>query len=254
MKVKDKTIHITTIGCGDAFSDGGRLQTCFHVQALGGTFLIDCGATSVAALKRHRFDLNKIDTILISHFHGDHYGGLPYFLLEAAVFGRKEKLTIVSPPGGREKLAALLDLLYPESTVLEKLDLRFMEFSQEENALAGKDGPGYLRISAFPVTHVPASAPHGVRITTAGKVISYSGDTRWDDNLIPIANNADFFICECNFFNTRSQAHLDYKTLTENLSRLRFKQILLTHFGEEMLANLDKVKLPCAEDGMKIII
>lgn len=271
--MNDTEIKITVIGCGTAFSDGGRAQTCFHVQSPEGTFLIDCGASSLASLKQQGFDLNKIDTVLISHFHGDHYGGLPYFLLEGAVFGRREPLTIVSPPGCREKLAVLLELLYPGTEVLEKLDLRFMEFScppgdaqrqspGKEDA-GGEDGrsqgsselaAGYLRLKAFPVSHAPATDPQGLRITTAGKTIAYSGDTCWDKHLIPIAAGADLFICECNFFSTSSVVHLDYQTLTRHLPELEFKQILLTHMGEEMLRQLDQVTLPCAEDGMQITI
>ncbi|QEC53736.1 ribonuclease BN (tRNA processing enzyme) [Anseongella ginsenosidimutans] len=245
--MKDKTLNMTVIGCGDAFSSGGRLQTCFHIQAPGGTFLIDCGASSIAALKQRGFDLRKIDTILISHFHGDHYGGLPYFLLEAAVFEWNEPLTIISPPGCKEKVAALLGILYPGSKVLEKLPLRFLEYPDK-----GELEARYLRVEGFPVTHAPATDPHGLRITTAEKTISYSGDTCWDENLLPIAENADLFICECNFFDTKSAAHLDYQTLTGHLPRLSFNQILLTHLGEEMLLNLDSVKLPCAEDGLLI--
>lgn len=247
MTAINNSINITVIGCGDAFSSGGRHQTCFHVQAPGGTFLIDCGATSVAGLKKHNLELNRIDTVLISHFHGDHYGGLPYFLLEAAVFERKEPLTILSPPGCREKLEALLDLLYPGTGVFGNLNIRFLEYPDK-----GEADIGYLRIKAFPVTHAPATDPHGLRITISGKVLGFSGDTCWDEHLIPIADNADLFICECNFHTTRSAAHLDYQTLNEYLPRLTCREILLTHLGEEMLQHLDNVKLPCAEDGLRL--
>lgn len=248
--MKNKTIHITAIGCGNAFSDGGRLQTCFYVAAPGGHFLIDCGATSVAGLKRHRFDLNQIDTVLLSHFHGDHYGGLPYLLLEAAVFGRDAPLTIISPPGCRERLQSLLELLYPGSVVLEKLDLRFLEFNETVSACETE----YLTVEAFPVTHAAPTDPHGLRISTAGKVIAYSGDTCWDDNLIRLARGADFFLCECNFFRTRSEVHIDYETLMERLPELDFKHIRLTHAGDEMLQHLNEIELPCAEDGMQFSI
>src|SRR5690606_41458865 len=90
--MKNKTIHITAIGCGNAFSDGLRLQTCFYVAAPGGHFLIDCGASPVAGLKRHLNDLNQIDTVTLSHFHRDHYVGPPYLLQALAVIGREDQL------------------------------------------------------------------------------------------------------------------------------------------------------------------
>lgn len=248
--MKKNSLQITTIGCGNAFSDGGRAQTCFHVAAPDGNFLIDCGATSIAGLKRHGFDLNEIDTVLISHFHGDHYGGLPYLLLEAAVFGRKKPLTIISPPGCKERLTALLRLLYPGSAVLEKLNLNFQEFSKKETVCE----TAYLKVEAFPVKHAEATRPFGMRIHTAGKVIAYSGDTCWDENLIPLSREAAIFICECNFFSTKSDVHIDYETLLENVPRLGTQTIWLTHLGNEMLDRLEEVKLPCARDGMQVII
>ena len=45
-------MKLTFAGSGDAFGSGGRLQTCFVVEAAGQTFMIDCGATSMTALRK----------------------------------------------------------------------------------------------------------------------------------------------------------------------------------------------------------
>jgi len=95
-------IELTVIGSGDAFNSGGRNHTCFYVKSSFGGLLIDCGTGVCAGLKRNDIRNNDIDIIAISHFHGDHYGGLPYFLLEAAVLKRSKPLTIISPPGCNE--------------------------------------------------------------------------------------------------------------------------------------------------------
>lgn len=79
-------MKLTFVGCGDAFGSGGRFNTCFHIAATKTNFLIDCGASSLIAMKRFGIDRNAIDTILITHFHGDHFGGLPYFVLDAQFF------------------------------------------------------------------------------------------------------------------------------------------------------------------------
>lgn len=242
-----ESIRITVLGCGDAFSSGGREQTCFHVRAPGGAFLIDCGASAVAGLKRRGLNPRDIDTIFISHFHGDHYGGLPYFLLDAAASGREEPLTILSPPGGRKKTAALLDLLYPGTPVLDRLRLRFIDYASGQELTAG-----YLSLTAYSVTHVPATDPHGLRIKVADKVIAYSGDTAWHPHLPVLAGGADLFICECNFFGTQSDTHIDYQTLEARRETFGCRRLLLTHLGGEMLSRLEEVNLPCAADGMVI--
>ena len=111
-----------------------------------------------------------------------------------------------------------------------------------------------LSLRALPVIHTEKSLPHGVRIHTAGKIISYSGDTEWTENLMALCENADLFICECTFFLARVKGHLSYKELTSHLPEMKFHNLLLTHFDEQMLKNRHRVTHACAEDGMKINI
>ena len=238
-------MKITFVGTGDAFGSGGRMNTCFHVETATFNFLIDCGAGTLAGLKKFKLVPDLIDVIFLSHFHGDHYGGLPFFLLDAAIYGRKKPLTIIGPPGCREKVAQLLDLLYPGTEVLEKLSLKFIAFESDLRFVHD-----LFTLLAIPVVHTAASLPHGLRMEIAGKVISYSGDTEWTDNLFRLAEDADLFICECNFFSMQVKGHLNFQLLKEKLPEFRSKRIILTHFGDEMLENLDKVDLSCARDGM----
>ena len=242
-------VILTVAGSGDAFGSGGRLNTCFHVKAGDFQFLIDCGATALPGLTRYDIDIANIGLILITHLHGDHFGGLPFILLENAVRKRSKPLTIAGPQGCKERVTALLDLLYPSSTVLEKLNLEFVEYNSNELVVMGP-----LTVLPLPVTHTEAAMPHGLRITVNSKTLSYSGDTEWTENLVELAKDADLFICECNFYETQSRGHLTYKLLREKLSSLLCRRIILTHFDKEMLDKLRFVDLECAEDGKVIII
>ena len=69
-------MRLQVLGCGDAFGSGGRFHTCFHVSAESVSFLVDCGASSLIAMRRCGVDPNTIQTVLISHLHGDHFGGI----------------------------------------------------------------------------------------------------------------------------------------------------------------------------------
>lgn len=245
----ENNIELTVIGCGDAFSSGGQLNSCFYIKAPKHTLLLDCGASSMLGLKRNGIDIDTIDSVLISHFHGDHYGGLPFLLLEASVRRREKPLTIISPPTGKERITQLLELLYPRSDVLGKLQVVFKTFVP--NGILQAD---HLEVTALPVIHKEETFPHGMRIGIGGKVIAYSGDTEWTPLLIELARGADLFICECNFYDAVVEGHMNYQTLLSYDAQLTYKQIRLTHFGEEMLRNLDKVGHPYAEDGEKIIL
>jgi ribonuclease BN (tRNA processing enzyme) len=110
-------MRIQFLGSGDAFGSGGRFNTCILVEAAAGVFLIDCGASSLIAMRRFRVVPNRIGTIFISHLHGDHFGGLPFFILDAQLVSRRvEPLTIAGPPGLRQRLAEAMEAFFPGSS------------------------------------------------------------------------------------------------------------------------------------------
>jgi ribonuclease BN (tRNA processing enzyme) len=80
---------------------GGRYQTCIALAEeapAAPTVLLDCGATTMTALREQRIDPNEIRTVLVSHLHGDHFGGLPFLVLDGRFRRRTEDLTVIGPP------------------------------------------------------------------------------------------------------------------------------------------------------------
>src|SRR5438445_9791328 len=109
-------MKLTIVGSGDAFGSGGRFNTCFRVETGGRTVFVDFGASSLVALRAQGHDLNDIDGIILSHLHGDHFGGLPFLLLDAQFLNRRQRpLVIAGPPGTRARLEALLEVFFPGS-------------------------------------------------------------------------------------------------------------------------------------------
>lgn len=244
-------MQIQFIGTGDAFCSGGRFQTCFLVKLPEFCFLIDCGATSMMAFKAGDISSNSIDGIVISHFHGDHYGGLPFLLLDANFNQQRTRpLSILGPVGIASRVGELMSILYP-GVDLNKLSfaVEFKEFPE-----SGQRGFGPLLIESYPVVHVPESSPHGIRIMADDKILSFSGDTGWTENLYKIANSADLFICECNFYHTVVPSHLNYLTIVAEMENLPCKRIILNHLGSEMLDHLSEVELDCSYDGLTLEI
>lgn len=242
-------VTVRVLGCGDAFGSGGRLQTCFFLDAGPDRLLIDCGATAMVAMRRFDVDPAVIDTVILSHLHGDHFGGLPLMLLEAQfVSARTRPLVVAGPPGTRDRLKQALAVLFPGA---EHLDWRFpLEIVELE--VGRTDRFGRVSVLPFEVEH-PSGAPAlALRLTCGGQTIAYSGDTEWTEMLPVVAHESDLFICECYGFTPKPKFHLDYQTLSARLPDFSARRIVLTHMSQEMLAQLDRLELETAYDGMVI--
>jgi ribonuclease BN (tRNA processing enzyme) len=101
---------VTFAGSGDAFGSGGRFQACIHLQQAGlAPVLLDCGATSLPALRRCGLDPGGIAAVFVSHLHGDHFGGLPFLILDAQFAGRTAPLVVAGPAGTGQRLAETME-------------------------------------------------------------------------------------------------------------------------------------------------
>jgi ribonuclease BN (tRNA processing enzyme) len=242
------TARVTFVGSGDAFGSGGRFQACLYLDGGEEPLLLDCGATSLIALKRLNIDPHRIGWIALSHLHGDHFAGLPWLILAGQFANRTKPLAIMGPTGTERRVRDTFELLYPGAPGAERpFTTRFEEFEQRTSRQFGP-----ARITALPVAHSSATRPHGLRVEYAGNVIAYSGDTEWTDTLTELAKGADLFVCECNFFDKKAPGHLDYRTLIEHRGELECERIVLTHMSEDMLGHLPEVELETASDGAVI--
>jgi ribonuclease BN (tRNA processing enzyme) len=240
---------LTVLGCGDAFNCGGRGHTCFLLQLVSTGIMIDCGTTALEHLKRERIDTAVVDTVLISHFHGDHMGGLPNLLFDAARSSRTKPLTVVTPPGGRTRFEALFNLLYPGSLhSLSKLDLQYREYSGADTLTLD----GFV-LKTQRVKHKNTTDPHGLRLELeGGAVLAYSGDSAWTDTLPLLSRGADLFICDCTYYDREDDVHMRWTDLEPHLEELGAKRIVLTHLDDEMLQRRADLPLNYLEDGMRI--
>ena len=242
-------MEVQFLGSGDAFGSGGRFQTCLYVRGTADAFLIDCGASSMIALRKFGADPNTVRTIFISHLHGDHFGGLPFFILDAQLVSRRTApLTIVGPSGVRDRLMAAMEIFFPGSTKIER---NFsIEYRELEARVAQKiDG---IEVIPYEVKHACGGPAFALRVSCDGKTLCYSGDTEWVESLREAAQGADLFIVECYYFDKAVKFHLDYRTLARCLPEVGARRVVLMHMGPEMLARAGESRYELAQDGMTI--
>jgi len=240
---------MTFLGSGDAFGSGGRMNACFLVEADSTRFLIDCGASTLIAMRRHDIDPNDIDSILVSHLHGDHFGGIPFLVLDSQfVSDRTDPLTIAGPPGTAERVEQAMEVFFPGSSGGDHgFELEIVEMQPDTAHDIGE-----VRVTPYLVSHPSGAPPFALRIECAGRVIAYTGDTAWTDSLIEAGRGADILIAEAYFYDKAVGHHLDYGTLTARIDDIAPKRFVITHMSAEMLARLDSLDCEFAEDGKTI--
>ena len=243
-------IQLRFIGTGDALGSGGRLQTCFVLDTPDGTLLIDCGASSLIGLKREQVNPSDVDLVLLTHLHGDHFGGLPFLILDGQFSRRTRPLVVAGPPGLQPRIEAAMEAFFPLSTKVQReFSVSFVEL-QDRAPLP----LGFVTATAFAVRHASGAPSFALRIEHGDKTVAYSGDTEWTESLLEVARGADLFICEAYFFEKRVKYHLDYGTLHRHMPNLGCRRIILTHMSEDMLRHADDVTVECASDGQAIAL
>ncbi len=241
-------VRVVFLGTGDAFSSGGSHHASYLVQGEGSCFLLDCGPSILASLKREDIPPEAIEFVLLSHLHGDHFAGLPFLLLEFKYARpRRRPLRVAGPPRTREKVLALLETMYPG--ILRELPFQ-LDFVEMLPGRRLEFGPAI--VLPFLVPHQDIEVSLGLRVEFAGRKIVYTGDCGWTEELITRSRDADLLICECTYFETRTPSHLDYPRLAENRSRFGAARMILTHIGQEVCARRPEVDMELAFDGLKV--
>jgi ribonuclease BN (tRNA processing enzyme) len=242
-------MRVRFVGSGDAFGSGGRWQTCIRLSGEGQVLLVDCGATSLTALKAQGLDPNEVGAVVVTHLHGDHFGGLPFLILDGQFSGRTAPLRVAGPPGIGTRLAAAMEALFPGSSqVRRRFEVEITELATDGTAA----GLGAAVVRGWEVVHACGAPPLALRVELAGRSFAYSGDTQWTGALTEAAHGADLFAAEAYTFDRPVRYHLDYQTLRAHVGELSAGRIVLTHMSAAMLARLADAETPAAYDGMTV--
>jgi ribonuclease BN (tRNA processing enzyme) len=242
-------VRVTILGCGDAFGSGGRLHSAYLVETPGSTILVDCGPTILQALKRVPVDPATIDVVLLSHLHGDHFGGVPFLFMEYRYESpRRRPLAVYGPPGTAERTQRLFEALY-EKSAQEPLPF---PVAYEELVPGTPRTIGDARVLPFAVPHVDELCCLAYRLEADGSAILYSGDSAWTDEFVTQARGTDLFLCECSTFEPCVPIHISYREIAARAARLECRRLILTHLGAEPLRRQGEIRLECAQDGMTL--
>ncbi len=202
-------------------------------------------------MKRFGVDPLFVDTIVLSHLHGDHFGGVPFFIMDAHYVSRRRKpLIVAGPPGLEARIFEAMEVLFPGSSrTRREFALEFLELPDETATTINS-----LVVTPYSVVHPSGAPSYALRIALEDKILAYSGDTEWTDALMLAAREADLFVCECSSPDKAGGYHLDYQTLIKHRAELKCRKLILTHMNEDMLNRLGSPDVEWAEDGKIVVL
>jgi ribonuclease BN (tRNA processing enzyme) len=244
-------VRVAFLGSGDAFNARARCHAGYLLSTPSSTMLLDCGPTTPLAMRRDGISAEVLDTVLISHLHGDHFAGLPFLFL-TYIFDtpRQRPLTVVGPPGTEARTRDLYRAMYRDlSARALPFEVRYVEVTGGQRTAVGP-----VDLLSFVVPHQQTELSLGYRLAIDGATILYSGDSGWTEALITHSRGTDLFICECCYYETRTDFHLDYPRIAEHRTRFGCRRLILTHLGREVLAHEAEIPEQLAYDGLVIDI
>ncbi len=245
-------VTVTFAGCGDAFGSGGRFQACIHLRepSLDAPVLLDCGATSLTALRQCGLNPGEVGAVFVSHLHGDHFGGLPFLILDAQFSRRTAPLLIAGPPGTEQRLTTAMECMFPGSSqVRRRFEVSVVEL--EPGCTAEVAG---IRTDPFQASH-PSGAPALVlRLNVGGTVIAYTGDTAWTPAIGEASRQADLLIAEAYHWDKPVPHHLRHADLADHAREITARRVVLTHMSADMLAREQQAIHETARDGLAITV
>jgi ribonuclease BN (tRNA processing enzyme) len=245
------TVTVRFVGSGDSFGSGGRFQTCILVDGPGCRFAVDFGASSLIALAQQGIEHNSIDAVLLTHLHGDHAAGVPFLLVDAMLGARRTRpLTIAGPPDLRARMDGIREALFPGSHVMTPrfpVDWVEMEPGRPRRVLD-------LLVTPEPARHTAETNPTALRIEVGDKVMCYTGDTEWTDDIARAARDVDLLIAESYFYDKPVKWHLNYPDIVAHAGRVGARRLILTHMSREMLERAAELPEECARDGLVVTL
>jgi ribonuclease BN (tRNA processing enzyme) len=220
-------VRLTAVGVSGSFPGPDSAASCYLLEAEheGRTWrvLIDLGSGALGVLQRY-VDPLSIDAVLLSHLHADHCLDLAgyYVLRKYHPLGAQPRIPVWGPSDTAGRMARAYDL--PEDPgMTEEFDFRPWT-------------PGApVEIGPFSVEPIGVEHPveaYGLRVTCAGAVLAYTGDTGPCDALSRLASGADLLLAEASFRHgdaNPEDIHLTGRDCGELAARAQVGRLVLTH-------------------------
>lgn len=249
-------MDVLFIGVGEA-CDPKHGNTSIHVHASNDVSLLcDCGFSVPHTYFAFFEDPDQLDMVWISHFHGDHFFGMPLLLLRLWEMKRSKPLRIVGQRGVADKVVAAMDLAYLNFRARLCYDVRFEEV--EPGAARELSG---LSLQFIQTDHSQKNL--GLLVDDGKKKLYYSGDGRPTNEVAGLIKNCNLAVHEAFRLDEEIHNHGSITGCLELANDAGIKKLALVHlernFRQQQAVDIDvllkahpQLMLPVSGDRLSL--
>jgi ribonuclease Z len=230
-------LDIVFLGTSASAPTANRAPAALLIRRGGDRLLFDCGEGTQRQLMRSTVGLPDLEEIFLTHFHADHYLGLPGMLKTFALRQREVPLTVYGPPGLKELFSTLRRVFGKLSYPVELVEVRAGEALERDGykvlvfpvhhgttavgyAVVEDTRPGFFDVDTADALGVPSGPERGIlqrgesltlddgRVITPdsvlgeprpGRRVLIAGDTAPTETVAVLAEGADVLVHEATF-------------------------------------------------------
>lgn len=191
--------------------------------------LVDIPNGATKFIKELGYDISQIDTILITHLHGDHFFDLPFLMLEKYFNNDKKNIKIICPVGTTNKVEELFKIGFPGDfeKVINNTNIEFIEQSSE-----GKIKVNNIKIEIINVEHGKIKPSFGYIVSIKGCHLALSGDSSYCQEVDYLVQKTNTAILDMSLAKNGNDKHMGYNDINNICQKNPNKTIIATHMQD----------------------
>lgn len=236
-------MRLTVLGKSPSWQDAGGACSGYLLEEDGTSLLIDCGNGVFSKLRRYR-DYTRVDAVVISHLHADHFLDLVPFSYALTYAPRQQPVPVARWPGVEHPARPQLIVPPGATDTFRRVvgawgneDLIEKAFRMEEYAEESEPRIGPLRLQFHSVPHFTETFAICITSTNGGGRLAYGADCRPTEEIVGFAKDADLLIMEATLprpERTGMRGHLTPREAGEHGRRAGAKRLVITHISDEL--------------------